>query len=93
MTQWKRASDAPEARERIFVDDIRQCVPDDVITAGDVAGANPFRTELAKRYTRIVCGHIEPPDSPGRGIEIDETVLERYLAVPGPCYIPGRANG
>ncbi|MDE0418304.1 MAG: hypothetical protein OXI95_15400 [bacterium] len=60
MTQWERASDARAARERIFVDDIRRCVPDGaidvpvadgVISADDVAGVNPFRTDLTKDYT------------------------------------------
>ena len=40
----------------------------------------------------MVDGHIEPPDGPGIGIEIDEAVLERYPAIPGPCYIPGWAG-
>ena len=28
----------------------------------------------------------------GCGIEIYETVLERYPAIPGPCYVPGWAG-
>ena len=68
-------------------------IPNGLIYEADVAAVNPFRTDLAKGYTGVVDGHIEPPDGPGLGIEIDEAVLERYPAIPGPCYIPGWAGG
>ena len=67
-------------------------IPNGLIYEADVAAVNPFRTDLAKGYTGVVDGHIEPPDGPGIGIEIDEAVLERYPAIPGPCYIPGWAR-
>jgi len=60
-----------------------------LIFEADVAGINPFRTELAGDAYRVVDGHIEPADRPGLGLDIDEAVLARYPAVPGPCYIPG----
>ena len=60
-----------------------------LIFEADVAGINPFRTELAGDAYQVVDGHIEPADRPGLGLDIDETVLARYPAVPGPCYIPG----
>jgi D-galactarolactone cycloisomerase len=60
-----------------------------LIFEADVAGINPFRTELAGDAYRVVDGHIEPSDRPGLGLDIDEAVLARYPAVPGPCYIPG----
>ena len=60
-----------------------------LIFEADVAGINPFRTDLAGDAYQVVDGHIEPVDRPGFGLDIDETVLARYPAVPGPCYIPG----
>lgn len=60
-----------------------------LIFEADVAGINPFRTELAGDAYQVVDGHIEPSDRPGLGLDIDEAVLARYPAVPGPCYIPG----
>jgi len=63
-------------------------LPNALIFEADVAGVNPFRTELAGDACRIVDGHIEPPQGPGLGLTIDETLLERYPAIPGPCYIP-----
>ena len=61
-----------------------------LIYEADMAKVNPFRTELTKSSYGVVDGCIEPPDGPGLGIEIDENVLEKYPAIPGPCYIPGR---
>lgn len=66
-------------------------IPNALIYEADVARVNPFRTELAKGYAGVVDGHIEPPDGPGLGLEIDEAMLERYPAIPGPCYIPAWA--
>ena len=57
-----------------------------------MARAKPLRTELAKGYTGVADGHIEPPNGPGCGIKVGETVLERYPAIPGPRDIPGRAG-
>ncbi len=68
-------------------------IPNGLIYEADVAAVNPFRTELAKGYTGVVDGHIEPPDGPGLGLELDESVLKRYPAIPGPCYIPAWAEG
>ena len=48
----------------------------------------PFRTELAQPPFGVVDGRIEPPHGPGLGIQIDETMLERYPAIAGPCYLP-----
>ena len=49
-----------------------------------MARAKPLRTKLAKGYTGVVDGHIEPPNGAGYGIKVGETVLERYPAIPGP---------
>ena len=31
------------------------------------------------------------PPGPGLGIDIDEDMLARYPAIPGPCYLPAAA--
>ncbi len=70
-------------------------IPNALIYEADVAAVNPFRTDLAKSPAGygVVDGHIEPPDGPGLGLELDEAVLDQYPAVPGACYIPGWAGG
>jgi L-alanine-DL-glutamate epimerase-like enolase superfamily enzyme len=60
-----------------------------LIFEADVAGINPFRTDLAGPAYRVVDGHIEPLDLPGLGVEIDEAVLAAHPGISGPCYIPG----
>jgi D-galactarolactone cycloisomerase len=60
-----------------------------LIFEADVAPINPFRTDLARNPLQVVDGYIEPNDAPGFGLDIDESVLAEYPAVPGPCYIPG----
>lgn len=64
-------------------------IPNGLIYEADVATVNPFRTDLAVPAFGVVDGYIEPPSGPGLGIEIDEEVLQKYPAIPGPCYIPG----
>jgi len=59
-----------------------------LIYEADVAAVNPFRTDLATKPYGVVNGFIEPNDAPGIGIEINESVLDKYPAIPGPCYIP-----
>jgi L-alanine-DL-glutamate epimerase-like enolase superfamily enzyme len=54
-----------------------------------VAPINPFRTDLARNPLEVVDGYIMPNDAPGFGLDIDESILEKYPALPGPCYIPG----
>ena len=62
-------------------------IPNGILYEADVAKVNPFRTELSKSPYGVVDGMIEPPAGPGLGIELDESVLERYPAIPGPCYV------
>jgi D-galactarolactone cycloisomerase len=64
-------------------------IPNALIYEADEAPINPFRTDLSPNAPKIVDGFIQPNDAPGLGIDIDETVLEKYPPVPGPCYIPG----
>jgi L-alanine-DL-glutamate epimerase-like enolase superfamily enzyme len=64
-------------------------LPNALVYEADVAGINPFRTDLAGSACQIVDGHIVPPEGPGLGLRIDTGVLDAHPAVPGPCYIPG----
>ncbi len=64
-------------------------LPNALIFEADVAGINPFRTDLAGDAYTVIDGHIEPPDLPGLGLEIDEAVLAAHPGIAGPCYIPG----
>ncbi len=59
-----------------------------LIFEADVAPINPFRTDLARNPLTVVDGYIEPSEAPGFGLDIDESILEQYPALPGPCYIP-----
>ena len=64
-------------------------LPNGLIYEADVAKVNPFRTDLDRSGLDVRDGHIEPSDKPGFGLDIDESVLDRYPGIPGPCYIPG----
>ena len=59
-----------------------------LVFEADVAGINPFRTDLAGNAYNVVNGYIEPPDRPGLGLDIDEAVLDAHPGIAGPCYIP-----
>ncbi len=49
---------------------------------------NPFRDELCGNTAlKVVDGYIEPSDAPGLGLEVDETLFDRFPGIPGPCYI------
>ena len=65
-------------------------LPHGLIFEADVARVNPFRTDLSRLPFEVVDGHIEAPDRPGLGLDIDEAMLGQYPAIAGPCYIPGR---
>ena len=58
-----------------------------LIFEADTAPVNPFRTDLATEPFAVEGGAIEPREAPGLGIEIEESVLNAYPAIPGPCYI------
>jgi L-alanine-DL-glutamate epimerase-like enolase superfamily enzyme len=59
-----------------------------LIYEADVAPRNPFRDELTSPVGQVGAGGcVEPPDAPGLGVEVDETVFTRYPLIPGPCYV------
>jgi len=68
-------------------------VPNGLIYEADLALPNPFRMALAKNPPTIERGYILPPDRPGLGLDIDESVLAHYPAIPGACYIPDGLGG
>jgi hypothetical protein len=44
----------------------------------------PLADEILKQPLEIVGGDLIVPRGPGLGIEIDESVIERYPWIPGP---------
>jgi L-alanine-DL-glutamate epimerase-like enolase superfamily enzyme len=58
-----------------------------LIYEGDVSRVNPFRDELVSPAPDIdKDGYIQANDAPGLGIEIDESLIARFPAIPGPAY-------
>ncbi len=47
----------------------------------------PLATEILKRPLEIERGQLTVPREPGWGVEVDETVIDRYPWVPGPWSI------
>lgn len=64
-------------------------LPNALIYEADISARNPWRDELSKVPLGVERGWIEPADRPGLGLEIDDELLARYPAIPGPCYVPG----
>ena len=61
--------------------------PNGLIFEADLAEVNPYRDELAVNGPAVVNGHIAVPEGPGLGLDIDEAALDKYPAIPGPCYV------
>ena len=59
--------------------------PNAFIYEADVSAINAFRDELSKPF-EIVDGVILAPESPGLGVEIDESLITRYPFIPGASY-------
>lgn len=66
---------------------LMSAVPNALIYEADLAPVNPWRDELVTNPPRVVNGQIQTPDGPGLGVEVDRSVLEKYSAIPGPCYV------
>lgn len=58
-----------------------------LVYESDCAPLNPFRDELVHGAPVVRDGHIEPTDAPGLGVDVDESLFEKYPGIPGPCYI------
>ncbi len=73
------------------------CWPEDVVEwleypcyshrGQDVMYPFPLADEILADALRIDNGHLILPDGPGMGIDVDETVIERYPFIPGPWSI------
>ncbi len=63
------------------------CMNTLVYEAG-VAAFNPFRDALVSRSPVVGSdGCVEAFDGPGLGVEVDESLFEKYPGIPGPCYV------
>jgi L-alanine-DL-glutamate epimerase-like enolase superfamily enzyme len=59
-----------------------------LIYEADLSAFNPFRDDLVSRIPKIdPDGYVEAFDGPGLGVEVDESLFERYPGIPGPCYV------
>ena len=63
-------------------------VPNGLIYEADLAPINPFRDELATNPPVLVDGCFEPPAGPGLGLDVDETIAQRYPGIAGPLLRP-----
>lgn len=52
-----------------------------------VSSFNPFRDMFGTTFKIGEDGCVEPPDAPGIGLEIDESIFERYPMSDGPGYV------
>jgi L-alanine-DL-glutamate epimerase-like enolase superfamily enzyme len=62
-------------------------IPNALIFEADLAELNPFRDDISSSALLIKDGYIEPNNGPGLGLNINESILEKYPAIPGPCYV------
>jgi len=47
----------------------------------------PVADEILTEPLQLEAGHVVMPDKPGLGVEVDESVVERYPFIPGPWSI------
>ena len=47
----------------------------------------PVADEILTEPLQLEAGHLVMPDKPGIGVEVDESVVERYPFIPGPWSI------
>ena len=52
-----------------------------------VSKFNPFRDMFGKTFAIGADGCVEPPSGHGIGIEVDESIFDRYPVVDGPGYV------
>ena len=52
-----------------------------------VSKFNPFRDMFGTTFESGADGCVEPPDAPGIGLEVDESIFEKYPPVDGPGYV------
>ncbi|GAA4325819.1 mandelate racemase/muconate lactonizing enzyme family protein [Pigmentiphaga soli] len=59
-------------------------VPHGLFYEADLSPVNPFRDDLAPGAPKVVDGYIEPSELPGLGIEVDESLFDKYPGLSGP---------
>ena len=52
-----------------------------------VSKFNPFRDLFGGSFEIGADGCVTPPDKPGLGIEVDESIFEKYPVIDGPGYV------
>ncbi|NNC01227.1 mandelate racemase/muconate lactonizing enzyme family protein, partial [Corallococcus exiguus] len=65
---------------------VLSALPNGHIYEADVSRINAFRDELSSEPFRIKDGFIRASDRPGLGIEVDESIIERYPLILGASY-------
>jgi len=59
--------------------------PNAFIYEADVSAINAFRDDLGAPF-EIVDGTITAPETPGLGVEINESLITKYPFIPGASY-------
>ena len=65
---------------------VLSALPNGTWYEADVSRVNAFRDELGIGAPQVVDGYIEASDRPGLGVEIDESVIDRYPVILGASY-------
>lgn len=65
---------------------VLSALPNGTWYEADVSRVNAFRDELGIGAPMVVDGYIEASDRPGLGVEIDESVIDRYPVILGASY-------
>jgi D-galactarolactone cycloisomerase len=65
---------------------VLSALPNGTWYEADVSRVNAFRDALGIGAPTVVGGYIEASDSPGLGVEIDESVIDRYPVILGASY-------
>jgi L-alanine-DL-glutamate epimerase-like enolase superfamily enzyme len=65
---------------------VLSALPNGTWYEADVSRVNAFRDELGIGAPTVVDGYIEASDRPGLGVEIDESVIDRYPVILGSSY-------
>ena len=65
---------------------VLSALPNGTWYEADVSRVNAFRDALGIGAPTVVDGYIEASDRPGLGVEIDESVIDRYPVILGASY-------
>jgi L-alanine-DL-glutamate epimerase-like enolase superfamily enzyme len=65
---------------------VLSALPNGTWYEADVSRVNAFRDALGIGAPTVVDGYIEASDRPGLGVEIDESVIDRYPVILGSSY-------